>query len=137
MTRRASRAPSQRQLRVGEELRHALAWVLERGEVRDPGLKGMSLTVTEVRMSPDLRRATVFFTPLGGGAWEAVQAALQRARPFLRRRVGDSVRLKYVPDMVFVPDRSFDQVDHIDRLLQDPSVARDLSGDDKGEDHGP
>ena len=72
MDRRTERGPSQRQLRVGEELRHALAWILERGKVRDPDLKGVSVTVTEVRVSPDLRKATVFVIPLGGGETEAV-----------------------------------------------------------------
>ena len=128
MMKRAVKAPSQRQLRVGEEVRHALALVLERGGVRDPGLKDATVTVTEVRMSPDLGKATAFVTSLGGGAEEvaAVVHALQRARPHLRRLVGRAIKLKYVPDMNFVADASFDEVARIDSLLRDPRVARDL-----------
>ncbi len=133
MDRRAERGPSQRQLRVGEELRHALAWILERGEVRDPDLKGVSVTVTEVRVSPDLRKATVFVIPLGGGETEAVVTGLTRARPFLRRKVANAVRLKFVPDITFRADTSFDEARRIDTLLRDPAVARDL-GEDRAED---
>ena len=129
MDRRAERGPSQRQLRVGEELRHALAWILERGEVRDPDLKGVSVTVTEVRVSPDLRKATVFVFPLGGGETEAVVTGLTRARPFLRRHVANAVRLKFVPDITFRADTSFDEASRIDTLLRDPAVARDLEED--------
>ncbi len=138
MDRRAERGPSQRQLRVGEELRHALAWILERGEVRDPDLKGVSVTVTEVRVSPDLRKAIVFVFPLGGGETEAVVTGLTRARPFLRRQVASAVRLKYVPDITFRADTSFDEARRIDTLLRDPAVARDLAGDrgEDGENHG-
>jgi len=120
-------------LRVGEELRHALAWILERGEVRDPDLKGVSVTVTEVRVSPDLRKATVFVFPLGGGETEAVVTGLTRARPFLRRKVANAVRLKFVPDITFRADTSFDEARRIDILLRDPAVARDL-GEDRAED---
>ena len=133
MDRRAERGRSQRQLRVGEELRHALAWILERGEVRDPDLKGVSVTVTEVRVSPDLRNATVFVLPLGGGETEAVVTGLTRARPFLRRKVANAVRLKFVPDITFRADTSFDEARRIDILLRDPAVARDL-GEDRAED---
>ncbi len=138
MTRRVERGPSQRQLRVGEELRHALAWILERGEVRDPDLKGVSVTVTEVRVSPDLRNATVFVLPLGGGETAAVVTGLTRARPFLRRQVANAVRLKFVPDIRFRADPSFDEARRIDALLRDPAVARDLAGDrgEDGENHG-
>jgi len=138
MTKRADRGPSQRQLRVGEELRHALAWILERGEVRDPDLKDVPVTVTEVRVSPDLRSATVFVVPLGGGGTEAILAGLTRARPFLRRRVGSAVRLKFVPDITFRADTSYDEAGRIDALLRDPGIARDLAGD-RGtdeKDHG-
>ncbi len=133
MTRRMERDPSQRQLRVGEELRHALAWILERGEVRDPDLRGVSVTVTEVRVSPDLRSATVFVLPLGGGETAAVVTGLTRAQPFLRRQVANAVRLKFVPDIRFRADSSFDEARRIDSLLRDPAVARDLAGD-RGED---
>lgn len=127
MTRTASRPLSQRQLRVGAEIQHALAWVLERGEVHDPGLVGRSLTVTEVQMSPDLRHARVFVVPQNSGeATEAVVAALNRARTFLRRRLGEEVRLRFSPELSFAPDRAFETADRIEHLLREPAVARDL-----------
>jgi ribosome-binding factor A len=129
MSGRRTRPPSQRQLRVGEEVRHALARILERGMLRDPGLEGVTVTVTEVRMSPDLRHAHVFVTPLGGGPETAVLGALNRARPFLRRQVGQSVELRNVPSMDFAADGSFDEVLRIETLLADPKVARDLVRD--------
>jgi len=131
MTRREPRAPTQRQLRVGEEVRHALAHLLERGELNDPELAGETVTVTEVRISPDLRKATVFVMPLGGGHVDSVVGALARARPFLRRRVAGVVKLKFVPDLNFVADPSFDEAGHIEALLRDPRVARDLSGEEE------
>ncbi|MFQ5984564.1 MAG: 30S ribosome-binding factor RbfA [Alphaproteobacteria bacterium] len=116
---------SQRQLRVGEELRHALAGVLARGEVRDPDLSGVSITVTEVRVSPDLRRATVFVLPLGGGGTENVLAGLKRAAPYLRSRVARAVELKFAPELVFRADTSFDQAGRIEELLKEPAVVKD------------
>jgi ribosome-binding factor A len=137
MTRRVGKAPSQRQLRVGEELRHALAWLLERGDFRDPELAGHAVTVTEVRISPDLRNATVYVTPLGGGTAGPLLTALNRARPFLRRQVAARVRLKYVPTLNFEADTSFDRAERLERLLHEPAVARDLApGEDAGEDAG-
>jgi len=115
-----AKGPSQRQLRVGEEVRHALAWILERGEVRDPELSGVAITVTEVRIGPDLRNATAFVVPLGGGDPARVIRALNRAAPFLRRRVARSVRLKYVPGIEFAADDTFDRVEKIDALLRAP-----------------
>lgn len=129
MSRREGKTPSQRQLRVGEELRHALALILERGEVRDPGLAGVSVTVTEIRLGPDLRNAVVYVMPLGGGREDAVVEALTRARPFLRRRLADAVKLRYVPDLSFCADPSFDEAEHIEALLRSPAIKRDL--DDK------
>lgn len=126
MARRDSRAPSQRQLRVGEELRHALAWCLEKGEVHDPGLAGLTVTVTEVRISPDLKNATAFVTPLGGGDASQVVGTLNRASSFLRHRIGEKVHLRHVPRLSFLADASFDNAERIDALLHDPSVARDL-----------
>ena len=138
MSKRPHKSVSQRQLRVGEELRHALARLFERGVLRDPALAGISVTVTEVRASPDLRNATVFVIPLGGVHSEAVVAALKHAAPFLKREVARMVELKYVPNLSFRADDSFDQADRIDILLHDPQVARDLeppedgsSGDDE------
>ena len=137
MTSRESGAPSQRQLRVGEELRHALAWILERGELRDLALAGISVTVTEVRVSPDLRTATAFVTPLGGGDAEAVVVGLTHAKAFLRHRMAGAVKLRYVPELVFRADTSFDQASRILDLLHDPVVARDLvDGDEDGEGGG-
>ncbi len=126
MTRGRDKTPSQRQLRVGEELRHALASIFERGRVRDPGLEGVSVTVTEVRMSPDLRNSTVYVMPLGGGDTGSVMDALRRAKPYLRRQVARTIRLKRVPDMDFRADGSFDQARRVDTLLSEPRVARDL-----------
>jgi ribosome-binding factor A len=124
----------QRQLRVGEEIRHTLAWVLERGELRDPALTATPITVTEVRIGPDLRQATVFVMPLGGGAQDAVIAALNRARGFLRWRIAGSVHLKFVPDLTFRIDRSFEVADRIERALRQPGVARDLGADPERRD---
>ena len=125
---RDNRPSGQRQLRVGEELRHALAHILERGELHDPVLAATAVTVTEVRVSPDLRQARVYVMPLGGSRQEAVVAALMRARGFLRRRLAGSIELKFVPDLAFRLDRSFDEADRIERALRQPEVARDLPG---------
>lgn len=125
---RGAVAPSQRQLRVGEEIRHALSEIVAREPLRDPELFGLSLTITEVRPSPDLRAATVFVTPLGGADAERVVAALNRAAGFLRGRLGRTVRLKFVPTLRFEVDRSFDQASKVDALLRDPHVAQDLQG---------
>lgn len=142
MSKGESKTPSQRQLRVGEELRHALAWILERGELRDPGLIGQTVTVTEVRISPDLRNATAFVIPLGGGdCTDGVVEALNRAVPFVRRKIAKTVKLKYLPGLRFIADPSFDEARRIDDLLADPRVARDLVADDGaggtgGQDNG-
>jgi ribosome-binding factor A len=138
MTKKRGGAPSQRQLRVGEELRHALAWLLERGDIRDPGLQGRAVTVTEVRVSPDLRNATAFIVPLGGGDVAPVLAALTRARPFLRRQVATAVRLQYAPNLTFEADTSFDRASRIDGLLRglvDPNDAA-TDGTPKGDADG-
>jgi len=126
MSRQPDRIPSQRQLRVGEEVRHALAQAFERGEVRDPALVGKSMTVTEVRISPDLKNATAFVMPLGGGEAEEAVAALNRASSFLRGWVGKQVRLRHVPKLNFRFDDSFDEAAHLDSLLHDPRVLRDV-----------
>ncbi len=126
MKKGESKAPSQRQLRVGEELRHALAWILERGEIRDPGLGGAAITVTEVRISPDLGNATAFVMPLGGNDVPGVVEALNRAAPFVRRQLGKAVKLRRLPALDFVADTSFDEAGRIESLLKTPAVARDL-----------
>ena len=127
MRNRAGKAPTQRQLRVGEEVRHVLAWTIERGELRDPAL-ATPITVTEVRISPDLKNATAFVTPLGGGAEEMkeILEALKRAKGFLRRIVAKQLNLRYAPEISFERDGSFDEAGHIDMLLHSPEVARDL-----------
>ena len=129
MTRKRNPGPSQRQLRVGEALRHALADILARGELRDPELAGLQVTVTEVRVSPDLRAATAFVVPFGGGDAAALAKALNRATGFFRMRLTDAVELRVAPTIHFAPDLSFDKADRIERLLHDPAVARDLKKD--------
>lgn len=131
------KGPTQRQLRVGEEVRHALAWVLERGDLRDPALAKTPITVTEVRVSPDMKNATCFVTPLGGGTPEAVKEvvdALERAKKFLRHQVANTVELKHTPTLNFLHDISFDEASHIDSLLHRPEVARDLVSSHDDED---
>jgi ribosome-binding factor A len=125
----SSRAPSQRQLRVGEELRHAVVHILDHAHFRDPDLVAASITVTEVRISPDLKSATVFVTPLGGQEMEQVVAALNRAQGYVRREIGRAVSLRHVPRLQFAADTSFDYSSHIDTLLQQPDVERDLDAE--------
>lgn len=132
-SRRIAAQPSQRQLRVGELVRHAVSQVLERGEVHDPEIAGRSITVAEVRMSPDLKVATAYVMPLGGEDDAAVVAALGRVAPFLRRRIGGVLALKFLPELRFVGDQTFDQASRIDELLRN---ARQGDGDDHGDDHG-
>jgi len=135
MSRQPARAPSQRQLRVGEEVRHALAQALERGEVRDPAVKGVAVTVTEVRVSPDLKNATAFVVPLGGGDAKPIVQALNRASAFLRGWVGKHVQLRFTPRIGFEADLSFDEAQRIENVLNDPIVRRDIvAGDDVDSD---
>ena len=117
---------SQRQLRVAEELRHALAKIFQEGECRDPALRDTSIAVTEVRMSPDLRNATAFVMPLGGSNATEILAGLRRSSPFLRRLVAREIPLRYTPRLVFALDGAFAQADRITALLARPQVARDL-----------
>ena len=117
---------SQRQLRVAEELRHALAKIFQEGECRDPALRDTSIAVTEVRMSPDLRNATAFVLPLGGENTPEIIAGLKRSSAFLRRLVAREVPLRYAPRLVFALDGAFAQADRIAALLARPEVARDL-----------
>lgn len=121
--------PSQRQLRVGEELRHTIAQIIERAHFRDPALHDVSITVTEVRVSPDLKNATAFVTPLGGGDSALVVAALRRAIPYFRGQIARAVKLRAVPGLAFEADTSFDYATKISGLLHQPEVARDLAGD--------
>ena len=128
-------APSQRQLRVGEQARHALAELLQRGEVRDPQVEGTVISVSEVRMSPDLKIATAFVSPLGVDDRDAVVAALNRNARFIRGRVSPALRqMKYMPEFRFRLDTSYENLEKIDRILRSPEVARDLERGDKDED---
>lgn len=123
-------APSQRQLRVGEQVRHALSGVLARGEVRDELIENTVISISEVRMSPDLKIATAFVAPLGAADHEAVIKALARNARYIRGRVsGDLRQMKYMPEFRFRLDTSYDNMARIDELLRSPEVARDLDGD--------
>ena len=131
----SSKGPSQRQLRVGEQVRHALAAVLQRGEVRDELLERTVVSISEVRMSPDLGIATVFVTPLGGGDVDAVIKALAKNARFIRGRISPDLRqMRSMPTLRFRADTSFDNFSKIDEILRSPEVARDLTPpDDDGE----
>ncbi|WP_114966166.1 30S ribosome-binding factor RbfA [Alkalilacustris brevis] len=122
--------PSQRQLRVAELIRRRLSEVLARGEVHDPELNALSITVGEVRTSPDLKIATAFVMPLGGQALETALGALTRNRAELRRAVARGLELKYAPELRFLADETFDQMDKTRRLFQDETVRRDVEGGD-------
>ena len=121
-----NRTPGQRQLRVGEEIRHLLADLLERGNMRDPDLREASITVTSVDVSPDLRNATAFVMPLGGQDEKRLMAAMRRAAPWFRARVGERAGLRHAPEIRFELDRTFDEADRIGALLRRPDVARDI-----------
>lgn len=121
--------PSQRQLRAGEIIRHALAEIIAREEFRDPELADVLVTVGEVRCSPDLKRANVFVTPLGDDTEDGrkrLAGALNRAAAFLRGRLGREIELKFTPELHFIADKSYDEATAIDRLLADPRVRRDI-----------
>ena len=122
--------PSQRQLRVGELIRRTLGDVLSRGDVHDPDLNRMSITVGEVRTSPDLRVATAYVLPLGGRGRDEALEALRRNRGELRRAVSKALTLKFSPEIRFVIDESFDRMDETRRLLDSAEVRRDLGEDD-------
>ena len=121
---------SVRTLRVGEQMRHTLSDILARGDVHDETLAKHMVTVTEVRMSPDLRHATVFIKPLLGKDEEKVLKALRTNTAYLQREVAARVQMKYAAKLKFLADESFDEGSHIDKLLKDPKVARDLAGSD-------
>ena len=130
MTRATSSAPSQRMLRVGEQVRAALTQVLQRGEVRDDIIEATVISISEVRMSPDLKIATAYVTPLGVSDHSIVIEALNRNARFIRGRLGPLLRqMKYMPEVRFRDDTSFDNYKKIDELLRSPEVSRDLDGD--------
>ena len=135
----SQRGPSQRQLRVGEMLRHALSDILRETDIRDPDLLGVSVTVTQVKPSPDMRYATVFVEPLGGKNAATIVAALNRHRGFLRGAMGRTIELKFTPELRFVEDTSFAEAERIERILHSERVARDLAArpDAPEDDDGP
>lgn len=128
-SRNSASGASQRQLRVGELVRHAVADILGAGGVHDPALEGHIITVPEVRMSPDLKLATVYVMPLGGRGVTDVIAALDRNKKFLRGEVAHRVNLKFAPDIRFRVDERFDEAERIEKLLRTPAVQKDLKTD--------
>jgi ribosome-binding factor A len=129
--RRPLAGPSQRQLRAGELVRHALVDILRHESFADPALADAAITISEVRASPDLKHALCFVEPLGGKDAAAVIEALNRASRFLRLRLAEAIDMKFTPALKFVHDDSFDTADHINRLLDDPRVRRDVEGGDR------
>jgi ribosome-binding factor A len=130
--RDSNAGPSQRALRAGELVRHAMAEILARGEVHDEVIETHLITVPEVRMSPDLRLATIYVMPLGGHDEKQVLAALERNKKFLRGEIAHRVNLKFAPDIRFRIDERFDEAERIEKLLRTPDVQRDL--DERGGD---
>ena len=140
-SRHEPQGPSQRQLRAGELVRHALVEVLREAEIHDDALRGVSVTVTEVRLSPDLKHATCFVEPLGAGVATAPTAghveeileALNRHAKYLRGQLGRHIEMRFTPDLRFRHDESCDTAGHIDRLFEDPKVRADLERPDEDE----
>ena len=136
------KGPSQRQLRAGELIRHALVEVMRNQELQDPIMAGVSVTVTEVRMSPDLRNASVFVEPLGGSRAEGhakaeeIVKALNRHAKFLRGRLGHGIDMKFTPALKFLHDVSFDEAERMARLFDHPRIREDLGKPDAGDDDG-
>ncbi len=128
----SAKAPTQRQLRVAEEIRHLLAGVFGRGEFRDPALADIQITVTEVRIGPDLKRATVFVTRLGRTDVAALLPALRRAAPYFRSLIARGLRLRYAPELSFEADTALDYAMKINAVMHRPEVARDLGPDSEG-----
>jgi len=135
----ALQGPTQRQLRAGELIRHALVEVLREEELQDEAMSGVSVTVTEVRLSPDLRHASVFVEPLGGGHAREVVAALNRHAKFLRGRLGHGIEMKFTPELKFLHDETFDEAARMAKLFENPRVREDLAkpgGDEEEDGHG-
>lgn len=135
MARSRGKAPSQRQLRVGELIRHELALLLNDGSAHDPILRSASITVSEVRLSPDIKNATAFVLPLAGQGREAILEALRRASSFYRRRLAEKVDLRYTPRLDFRLDTSFDEAERIERLLESEKVRRDIEAAKREEEN--
>jgi ribosome-binding factor A len=131
---RREMGPTQRQLRVGEMLRHALAQILNRANIHDPDLDGVSVTITQVKPSPDMRYATVYCAPLGGQNTDRIIAALNRHKGFMRGEMGHMISTKFTPDLRFVEDQSFAEAEKIENLLKSPQVQRDLAHSDDDQD---
>lgn len=131
---RPSAGPSQRQLRVGELIRHALAEMLSRSDIHDAVIEAHMITIPEVAMTPDLRLATIYVMPLGGRDAQPVLEALERNKKFLRGEIARRVNLKFAPDIRFRFDERFDEAERIEKILRTPEVRRDLESKDRGED---
>ena len=129
-SRKAPTGPSQRQLRAGEVVRHALVEIMREEDLADPALDGVSVTLTEVRVSPDLKHALCFVEPLGGEHAAEVVAGLNRCARFLRGRLGHTIELRFTPQLKFVHDESFSEAQRMERLFHDPKVAQDLAEPD-------
>jgi len=125
---------SQRQLRVGELVRHAIAEMLTRGDVHDPVIEGHLITVPEVRMTPNLRLATIYIMPLAGRDADEVVAAFERNKKYFRGEIAHRVNLKFAPDIRFRVDERFGEAERIDKLLRSPQVKRDLTKDESGDE---
>jgi ribosome-binding factor A len=130
----APAGPSQRQLRVGELIRHALAEMFSRGDIHDPVIESHMITVPEVVMAPDLRLATIYVMPLGGRDAKPVIEALERNKKFLRGEIAHRINLKFAPDLRFRFDERFDEAERIEKILRTPEVRRDLSPKDRDGD---
>jgi ribosome-binding factor A len=124
--KKPTKGPSQRQLRVAEEIRHVLSGIFERGDFRNPELAEARITITEVRIGPDLKRATAFFSRLGRSDADALVPALMLAAPYLRGLVAKALRLRVAPELTFTPDHALDYAMKIDDLMHRPEIARDL-----------
>jgi len=129
----AAPGPSQRQLRVGELIRHALADMFSRGDIHDPVIEGHMITVPEVAMTADLRLATIYVMPLGGRDAKPVIEALERNKKYLRTQIAHRINLKFAPDIRFRFDERFDEAERIEKILRTPQVRRDLETKDDGE----
>lgn len=135
MSKATSSAPSQRMLRVGEQVRSALTQVLQRREINDPVIDNAVISISEVRMSPDLKIATAYVTPLGAKDHDQIVSALNRNAKFIRGKMGPALRqMKYMPDVRFRDDTSFENFRKIDELLKSPEVQRDLDHNNNKED---
>ncbi len=133
--KRSGKEPSQRQLKVGEEIRHALSWLLSRGELADPRIDDAAVTVSEVRISPDLKNATAYAMPLGGYNKELVLEALNERSGTVRRLLGSRIHLRYTPKITFRLDHSFENASRINELLSSPHVAQDLYDNNDSDDN--